>query len=128
MKVLLDTCTFLWAVRDPSALSDVAKKLILATENEIYVSAVTSWEIAVKYSIGKLTLSSAPHIYVPTERKRHGLTALMLDEDSALAVGKLPPLHSDPFDRMLICQAITNGMTLLTPDEQIHRYAVSLAW
>jgi PIN domain nuclease of toxin-antitoxin system len=89
---------------------------------------VTSWEIAVKHSTGKLPLQSAPYIYVPTERKRHGLSALSLDEDSALAVAKLPPLHNDPFDRMLICQAITSGMTLLTPDEQIHRYAVSLAW
>ena len=85
MKVLLDTCTFLWAVRDPSALSDLAKSLILDAENEVYVSAVTSWEIAVKYSTGKLPLHSAPYIYVPTERKRHGLSALSLDERSGPA-------------------------------------------
>ena len=127
MKVLLDTCTFLWAVR-ASTLSDFAKSLILDAENEVDVSAVTSWGDCDKHSTGKLPLHSAPYIYVPTERKRHGLSALSLDEDSALAVAKLPPLHNDPFDRMLICQAITSGMTLLTPDEQIHRYAVSLAW
>lgn len=127
-NILLDTCTFLWIIRDSPELSPVAKSLFIDPENTIYLSAVSAWEISVKYGLGKLPLAVAPHIYVPAERLRHNIQSLPLEEDAASTVTRLPALHNDPFDRMLICQAVTHGLTLLTPDRLIHQYHVSVKW
>lgn len=127
-NILLDTCTFLWVIRDSSELSSIARSLFIDPENTIYLSAVSAWEISVKHGLGKLPLAVAPHIYVPAERLRHNIQPLPLEEDAASAVSRLPSLHNDPFDRMLICQALTHGLTLLTPDRLIHQYHVSVKW
>ena len=128
MKVLLDTCTFLWAVSSPDRLSVTARALIVEPDNTVYLSAVSAWEIAVKYGLGQIELADEPATFVAQQRVRHGLEALPLDERSALQVHRLPMVHRDPFDRMLICQAIMEGLTLLTPDPLIHRYPVSVVW
>ena len=127
-KLLLDTCTFLWVIRDSPELSPLARDLFSDPENTVYLSAVSAWEISVKHGLGKLPLAAPPHVYVPAERTRHGISPLSLDEDSATAVSRLPLLHSDPFDRMLVCQAITHGLTLLTPDARIHLYPANVKW
>lgn len=127
-NILLDTCTFLWVIRDAPELSQDARSLFIDPENIVYFSAVSAWEISVKYGLGKLSLAAAPHIYVPAERLRHNILPLALEESAASAVSRLPPLHNDPFDRMLICQAVTHGMTLLTPDRLIHQYHVNVKW
>lgn len=128
MKLLLDTATFLNAVLDPPALSERARKLLLDSENERYLSTVSAWEIAIKYSLGKIELDTTPDRFIPEHRERLATEVLPLDEESALHLIRLPELHRDPFDRMLICQAIVHGMVLLTPDELITRYPVRSAW
>lgn len=128
MKLLLDTCTFLWAILEDPSLSAKARELILSDQNEVFVSAVTSWEIAVKVALGQLVLPERPQVFISRERERSGFESLSLNEESTLYVGQLPALHRDPFDRMLICQSIVHGMSLLTPDEQIRRYPVHTLW
>ncbi|MBK9625718.1 MAG: type II toxin-antitoxin system VapC family toxin [Rhodocyclaceae bacterium] len=128
MKILLDTCTFLWIIRDSSKLSQLARTLYADPDNETYLSPVSAWEISVKHAIGKLPLGAPPNIIIPETRHRHDIATLPLDEDSATAVSRLPPLHADPFDRLLICQAITHGMTILTPDARINQYPVNVKW
>ena len=127
-NILLDTCTFLWIIRDSPELSPAARSLFIEPENTVYLSAVSAWEISVKYGLGKLPLVVAPHIYVPAERLRHNIQPLPLEEGAASTVSRLPPLHNDPFDRMLICQAVTHGLILLTPDRLIHQYHVNVKW
>lgn len=128
MRILLDTCAFLWVISGDAALSDRARRLVVDRGNECFLSAVSAWEIAVKNAIGKLPLPGAADRFVPFERERHGIVPLPLDEISALQLPRLPLLHRDPFDRMLVCQALAGGLTILTPDEQIRRYPVLTDW
>jgi PIN domain nuclease of toxin-antitoxin system len=128
VKLLLDTCTFLWIVTGDGSLSPSARSLFSDPTNDVFLSSVSAWEIALKHSIGKLPLPRPPHELVPDERQRHQIQPFPLDESAALFSTKLPDLHKDPFDRMLICQAITGSLTLLTPDPLIRQYAVATAW
>ena len=128
MRVLLDTATFLWAVTDAPEFSDDAREIFADPGNEIYLSAVSAWEIAVKYALGKLPLPEPPGRFVPLQRKHHGIDPLQLDEEAALHLSRLPLLHKDPFDRMLICQAIVRHLSILTPDELIQQYPVRTIW
>ena len=128
MKLLLDTCTFLWVVRGDAHLSTDAMALFRDPANEVWLSSVSAWEIAVKHQLGKLPLADAPGVYVPRERQRHGIDSLPVTEADTLMLEKLPPLHADPFDRLLICQAIQQGLVLLTPDPMVHRYPVAVRW
>jgi PIN domain nuclease of toxin-antitoxin system len=127
-SILLDTCTFLWIVRDAPELSPTARSLFSAPENTIYLSAVSAWEIAVKHKAGRLPLADSPQVYVPSERSKHGILPLGLEEEAVCALSRLPEYHQDPFDRMLICQSIVHGFVLLSPDAHIHRYPVNVKW
>ena len=128
MRLLLDTCAFLWLVTDSPLLAARARELFVDPDNEVFLSAVSSWEIAVKHGLGRLPLPRPPHELVPEERERHGIETLPLDEESALLLPRLPPLHRDPFDRMLVCQAMVHGLVILTPDRDIAAYPVRTAW
>lgn len=128
MRVLLDTCTFLWIAADSPELSDHAREVFRSPENEVFLSTVSSWEIVTKHALGRLALPADPTRYLPRLRLDHGIESLALDEESALQLVRLPPLHKDPFDRMLVCQALVGGMLILTPDEAITRYPVRSAW
>lgn len=128
MRILLDTCTFLWLITDDTALSASARNVFLDPGNDVYLSAVSVWEIAVKHSLGKLPLPTSPDRFIPTQRERHGITSLPLEELAVLYLSKLPLIHRDPFDRILVCQAIQHQLTLLTPDPLITQYAVRTAW
>jgi len=128
MKVLVDTCTFLWIVGGGAALPSRIREAFLSPENDVYFSAVSAWEIAFKYAGGKLPLPEVPDKLVPAERERRGMTALPLDEESALHVLRLPPLHRDPFDRMLVSQAIVHGLVILTPDRLVSQYPARTMW
>jgi PIN domain nuclease of toxin-antitoxin system len=128
MKILLDTCTFLWIVRDSPQLSTTARVLFSDPHHTIYLSAVSVWEITVKHSLGRLPLAAPPYQYIPNERAKHQIIALDLTESAVLELRRLPPHHQDPFDRMLICQAIAHSLTLLTPDDHIQAYPVRTAW
>jgi PIN domain nuclease of toxin-antitoxin system len=128
MKLLLDTCTFLWIVAGAPELSDRARIAFTTPDNEVFLSAVSAWEIAVKHGLGRLPLPAPPSDFVPEMRRRHGIAELPLSEEAVLFLGKLPANHRDPFDRMLICQATVEGLVLLTPDEQIASYPVRTLW
>jgi len=128
VKVLLDTCTFLWIVLESPRLSKTAAALFLERNNDRYLSAASAWEIGIKHAAGCLPLPERPDVFVPMVREASGIESLDIDEESALWAGKLPPLHADPFDRMLIAQAIVHGMTILTPDPEIEQYGVRVLW
>ena len=97
-------------------------------DNDVFLSAASTWEIAIKYAQGSLPLSVPPHVLIAEERQRRGLTSLAIDEESAFHVAKLPSLHGDPFDRLLVSQAIVHGMTILTPDPLVVRYPARTLW
>lgn len=128
MKLLIDTCTFLWIASDSKRLSKTAATLFLDENNERYLSTASAWEIGIKHAAARLPLPERPDIYIPKLRAASGIEPLAIDEESALHAGKLPGLHVDPFDRMLVAQAIVHGMTILTPDPEIEQYAVRVLW
>jgi PIN domain nuclease of toxin-antitoxin system len=128
MRILLDTATFLWIIIDASDLSDDARELFVDPDNEIYLSSVSTWEIAVKHSLGRLPLPDRPARFIPAQRKHHGIDSLALDEEATLHLARLPALHKDPFDRMLVCQAVVQSLVILTPDELISQYPVRTIW
>ena len=128
MRVLLDTTTFLWVCLDSPQLTPQARQLFFDPDNEVWLSAVSGWEIAVKHGLGRLPLPEPPDRYIPRQRKAHGIESLPLDEETTLHVIRLPQLHRDPFDRMLVCQALVHGLTILTPDPLITQYPVRSMW
>lgn len=128
MRFLLDTATFLWVISDAPDLSTHARELFVDPGNEVYLSAVSAWEIAVKFALGRLPLPEPPERFVPSQRKQHGIDSLPLDEESALHLARLPLLHKDPFDRMLVGQAIVHGLVILTPDRLVTQYPIRTMW
>ena len=100
----------------------------LNRENQRYLSSASAWEIGIKHAVGRLPLPQRPDVFVPRIRDASGIASLAIDEESALQAGKLPGLHADSFDRLLVAQAIVHGMTILTPDPQIEQYAVRVLW
>lgn len=128
MKILLDTCTFLWVITDDPKLSRKAKALFVDSGNEVYLSVVSTWEVTVKYKLSKLSLPESPEKYLPQKRQQHNIDSLLLNEEATLYLTKLPDLHRDPFDRILICQAIVEGLSILTPDDLITQYPVHSQW
>jgi PIN domain nuclease of toxin-antitoxin system len=126
MKILLDTHIFLWFISGDAQLSTDVRDAIRDPDNEVYLSAVSVWEAIVKYQLGKLHLPEHPETYLPKQRDLHQIVSLALDESSVTQLAKLPPLHRDPFDRMLICQALENGLTIATVDGAIRAYSVSV--
>lgn len=128
MRILLDTCAFLWIALDAPELSATAREAFSHPDNDVYLSAASAWEIAVKHGLGRLALPEPPAVCVPRLREELGIEPLPIAEDEALHVRRLPPLHRDPFDRILVCQAILRGMTLLTPDAAIGLYPAPILW
>ena len=127
MRLLLDTCSFLW-LAGGAKLSDAASEAIRLPANEVFLSAASVWEIVTKFERGRLPLPEPPERLIPTERRLRGLTPLDFDEVSALHGRRLPWLHRDPFDRMLIAQAIAHGLAIVTPDPQIAQYPIRVVW
>jgi PIN domain nuclease of toxin-antitoxin system len=128
MTLLLDTCTFLWILAEPRKLSAKAAQIFHDPANRFLVSVVSEWEVAVQASLGRLQMGQPVEAIIPAKRLQHGIDLLDLTESAALYVPKLPRIHRDPFDRMLICQAIIEGIPLLTPDRLIAQYPVTTLW
>jgi PIN domain nuclease of toxin-antitoxin system len=126
--LLLDTCTFLWwATDDPSVPGGVRDRL-RDPDELVYLSSVSAWEICAKHALGKLPLPAPPSEYVPDRRRKLAIAALGLEESDVLSLTKLPPFHRDPFDRMLVSQAIARGLTLVTPDPAVRAYPCLTWW
>lgn len=126
MRILLDTHIFLWFISGDTQLSTDVRDAIRDLDNEVYLSAISVWEAIVKYQLGKLPLPDHPETYLPKQRDLHQIASLALDEISVVQLAKLPLLHRDPFDRMLICQALQNGLTIATVDTAIRAYSVNV--
>jgi PIN domain nuclease of toxin-antitoxin system len=126
MRILLDTHIFLWFISGNTQLSTDVRDAIRDLDNEVYLSAVSVWEAIAKYQLGKLPLPEHPETYLPKQRDLHQIASLALDEISVVQLAQLPLLHRDPFDRMLICQALQNGLTIATVDTAIRAYSVNV--
>ena len=128
MKLLLDTCTLLWLTRGTDDLSERARLAIVDPKNELVLSCVSAWEIACKAAIGGLTFDRPVEEWISDVREEYGLAKLAVDDEAALLLVRLPKLHRDPFDRMLVAQSIVHGMALVTPDRDIARYPGRTLW
>lgn len=128
MDILLDTCAFLWIIADAPELSQNARNIFTSSDSQVYLSAVSVWEISVKYGLGKLPLPDVPEVFIPEQRELHQIDSLALDEESSLYLSRLPFIHRDPFDRMLICQAMKNDLVILTSDSLIKQYPINTVW
>jgi PIN domain nuclease of toxin-antitoxin system len=124
-RVLLDTNAWLWMASNDSRLGPSARNLIADLETELVLSAVSAWEISIKWALGKLLLPVPPEQFVETTVRDGGLKRLSIDFDHVLGVAKLPPIHHDPFDRLLIAQSFATNVPLLTGDDTISRYGVA---
>lgn len=128
MRILVDTCTFLWLAADDPQLSAAARNACVDPANDVFVSAISAWEIAIKYRLGRLALPEPPQAYVPSRRLWMRLEALDFDELAAAHTHLLPEHHRDPFDRALVAQAIVHGLTIATPDPLVAAYPATTLW
>ncbi len=126
MKILLDTCEFLWLISGDPKLSARALSAVVDPRNNVFLSTVSFWEISVKYGLGKLVLPEPPSTFVTSQREAHKIDSLGLDEVSVARLSMLPAIHRDPFDRMLICQALAHGLTIASSDPLIGQYSVPI--
>ena len=128
MTLLLDTCTFLWLVSDDPRLPLRTRTSCRDPGNAVYLSALSAWEVAIKYRLGRLALPESPASFVDSRRRRLQIEPLPFDERDAAHDAVLPPHHRDPFDRGLVSQAILRGLTIVTPDDLIARYPAPVFW
>lgn len=128
MRVLLDTHAFLWWNGHHMKLSARARRVIADTQNEILLSVASAWEIALKAQRGRLDLPLSAGRYVPERMAQDGFQPLDIQLSHVLEAAWLPPHHDDPFDRVLVAQAIAEGIPIITADEAIRLYAVKTIW
>jgi PIN domain nuclease of toxin-antitoxin system len=127
VKLLLDTQVFLWVINN-QRLSQRARAAFLDTSNQLFLSAASYWEICIKQSIGKLGLAEDWQQSFEREMRANDIRWLPIEKAHCQAIIALPWIHRDPFDRLLIGQALHEGMTILTADEQIQQYDVTTIW
>ncbi len=128
MRLLLDTCAFLWVAAGSKDLSANARALFADPAHEVFLSSASVWEIVVKNRLGKLPLPDSAEKFVTTNRQAHGIASLPIDEESVFQLSRLPDFHRDPFDRILVGQAVAHGLAVLTPDDAIRQYPVRTHW
>ena len=124
MRLLLDTQAWLWMLGAPDRLNDEARQLVEDTANVLLLSSASSWEIAIKWGLGKLELPEPPEEYVPSRLRSSGVTPIPIEHSHALRVTNLPHHHRDPFDRLLIAQALVEGVPILTADRVFAGYPI----
>ncbi len=125
---LLDSHVWLWLNGDPRKLSSEARAVLEDSESQLFLSIASIWEIAIKVRTGKLTLPSGPRDYIAERMEVNGIEALPIEVHHALLAAELPQIHRDPFDRMLVAQAISDGLVFLTADPQLPAYGSKLLW
>lgn len=128
MRLLLDTHAFLWWCADDPRLSLSVIDAVSSEENEVYLSVVSGWEIAIKNRLGRLPLPEKPGSFVPRMIERHSLAVLPVNLRHSLLDAELPGLHSDPFDRLLVAQAVLEDMKLVTDDRVVTSYPIRTLW
>jgi len=128
MKLLLDTHTFLWWITDAPQISATARDLISDGNNVLYWSAASSWEVSIKYALGRLPFPDTPERFLPFELAQNRIESIPVIDDHAFHAGQLPRHHRDPFDRMLVAQAQIESLILLSNDPQLTFYDVRVQW
>lgn len=128
MRALLDTHTFIWWANDDPSLTSGARSAIGDSANEIFFSAVSTWEMAIKIAIGKLTLAVPLNSFVLSQTSQYQFKPLPITYDHTYQVQFLPQYHRDPFDRLLIAQALVENLVILTRDPQFPLYGIPTLW
>lgn len=128
MKLLLDTCTFIWLASQPTTLSKAATAAIENHKNERFLSDCSVWEICLKWESGKLKLPSPPRNWIDTQSKIWRIERLQITRQALYRVSELPNHHRDPFDRLLVAQSIEDSLSIVTSDPYIAKYPTSVVW
>ena len=126
MRILLDTHVFLWLITGDSRMPPAFRSAIQDSNNQVFLSIASIWEAVIKYSLKKLVLPGPPSTYLPRQREEHHIASLLIDEQTFPHLAQLPSLHRDPFDRILIAQALANGLLLASVDPSIIAYGSPL--
>ena len=126
MRLLLDTCTFVWLVANPAEISKPAKLAIGASP--LFLSDVSIWEICIKWQAGKLDLPQPPRSWIADQCRIWEISRVALEQEHLFRATELPLHHRDPFDRLLVAQSLVEGLVLVTPDVAIKAYPVSILW
>lgn len=127
MRLLIDTHAFFWSFNNTRKLSKPAVEALISPGNEFFVSIVSIWEMQIKVMLKKMDLGG-PIADIVSEQTSNGIQILSLEFEHALNLENLPPIHKDPFDRMLISQALVEEMTIVTADKRFAEYDVKLIW
>jgi PIN domain nuclease of toxin-antitoxin system len=128
MKYLLDTVVWVWSVHSAERINQVGLEILETGDEEVYFSAASIWELSIKLRLGKLSLPELPARYIPKRLGQQGIRTLSVTPTHALAVYELPSHHTDPFDRLLIAQALIEGLVILTADRAFEQYQPQLVW
>lgn len=128
MKLLLDTHSALWMFAGSPEISPALQHDLTDPANELYFSDASAFEIVIKHTLGKLSLPSPPEVFLPAMVSQHGIARLAISSEAIFEWGKLPMIHRDPFDRLLIAQSIREGCALVSCDPEIRKYPVSVHW
>ena len=128
MRVLLDTCTFIWLCADPARLSPTVKRTLAAPDAAPVLSHVSILEITLKWSSGKIGLPAPPRQWIGEQVATWRIELLQITPDDIFRASELPKLHADPFDRLLVATALSRRLSLLTPDEWMKQYPVHCLW
>jgi len=128
VRILLDTHAFLWLVTDDPKVSAPAKAVFLENDNELLLSAVTGFEIAVKYSLGKLGLKEPPEQFISKRIQANALIPLAITIEHTVLLADLPFHHRDPFDRLLVAQALSDSLPILSADTLLSAYGIERIW
>jgi hypothetical protein len=128
MRILLDTCAFIWLASDPGQLGGDARSALEDPHKERFLSLSSVWEIVLKYHLGKLPLPSKPEEWVEEQARIQDITILNLERGVIYQSGKLPPIHRDPFDRMIAADSLIHKMPILSPDGPFKEYGCKVLW
>jgi PIN domain nuclease of toxin-antitoxin system len=128
LRALLDTCTFLWMTAEPTNLSSRASVVINESSNSLYLSDVSIWEICLKWQTGKFKLPSPPRDWCEHQLSIWKMEPLKIERTHLFRVTEMPIHHKDPFDRLLVAQALEERLTVVTPDAHISKYPVPVVW
>ena len=128
MRILLDTCAFIWLASDPGQLGPAARSALEDPHKERFLSLASAWEIVLKYHLGKLPLPSKPEQWIEEQARIQDITILNLERGVIYHSGNLPPIHRDPFDRVIAADSLIHKMPILSPDRPFQEYGCKVIW
>ena len=128
MKLLLDTCTFVWLTQEPDKISSKARRAIDHAANDLFLSHASIWEIHLKVKSGKLELPDSPRLWISQQLAARGVADWAIDLEALHETSELPPIHKDPFDRLLLAQAQIHQFHIVSPDEFFAEYRANVIW